>query len=402
MVYGISLEKMNQEQTQSGALRRHRDRGRALAAVISCVSIYGITISLFTPLLSLILESRAVSSTVIGGLAMMTPLGVILGSFFVPRYLQIFSGRRLLLIGIGFEILLIILLLAMSDLASWFVIRFFMGVTGSVLFIVSDSWVAEIAPDAIRGRVMGLYNTVLLFSFAVGPLILTMTGTSGVLPFVWGILLMVLAALPLIFSGLYVHELSGTTSFNVFSFIRVAPLLVFGCVAVAFKEMSAVSLLPVYGLRSGLTESSATLMLFFGAIGGAALQIPIGWMADHYNRLWVMSSCGALGVLGAAALPFVVTIPWLLYIVVFLWTGCFSGIYTVVMTLVGQWFRGLELATAMAAFGVFWGLGGMAGPLVGGVAMDLWNPHGLPAVLLVMAVIFLVVSFWPRWHHPAR
>ena len=249
---------------------------------------------------------------------------------------------------------------------------------------------------------MGLYNTVLLFSFAVGPLILTVTGTSGVLPFVWGILLMVLAALPLIFAGRYVPESSGPTSFNVFSFIRVAPLLVFGCIVVAFKEMASVSLLPVYGVRSGLTESLVILMLFFGAIGGAALQIPIGWMADHYNRLWVMSSCGVFGVLGAAVLPFVVTIPWLLFVVVFLWTGFFSGIYTVVMTLAGQWFRGLELATAMAAFGVFWGLGGMAGPLVGGMAMDLWNPHGLPAVLLVMAVVFVAVSFWSPWHHPAR
>ena len=115
---------MSQGQKQSGALRRHTDRGRALAAVMSCVSIYGITISLFTPLLSLILESRAVSSTLIGGLAMMTPLGVILGSFYVPRYLQIFSGRRLLLIGIGFEIVLIILLMATSNLASWFRFEF--------------------------------------------------------------------------------------------------------------------------------------------------------------------------------------------------------------------------------------------------------------------------------------
>ena len=56
----------------------------------------------------------------------------------------------------------------------------------------------------------------------------------------------------------------------------------------------------------------------------------------------------------------------------------------------------------MTPLGVFWGLGGMAGPLVGGMAMDLWNPHGLPAVLLAMAFIFVVVSFWPRWHHPAR
>jgi MFS family permease len=393
---------MDQRKNQLGVLQVHRDHRWALVAVISCVSIYGITISLFTPLLSLILESRGMSSTLIGSLAMMTPLGVIVGSFFVPHYLQIFSGSRLLLAGIGFEIFLIILLLAMSDLASWFVIRFFMGVTGSVLFVVSDSWVAEIAPDAIRGRVMGLYNMVLLLSFALGPLILTVTGTSGVLPFVWGILLMVLAALPLSFTDRYVPESPDNKSFNVFSFIQIAPLLVFGCIAVAFKEMLATSLLPVYGVRSGLTESLATLMLFFGAIGGAALQIPIGWMADHYNRLWIMSSCGVFAVLGAAVLPFVVTIPWLLYVVVFLWTGFLSGIYTVVMTLAGQWFRGLELATAMAAFGVFWGLGGMAGPLIGGIAMDLWNPHGLPAVLLVMAVVFVVASFWRRWHHPAR
>ena len=107
-------------------------------------------------------------------------------------------------------------------------------------------------------------------------------------------------------------------------------------------------------------------------------------------------------MLGVAALPFVVTIPWLLCLVVFLWMGFFAGIYTVVMTLAGQWFRGLELATAMAAFGVFWGLGGVAGPLVSGVAMDLWNPHGLPAVFLGVAVVFVAVSLWPRWRHPAR
>ena len=277
--------KLNRRQNTLGTVCGHRDRFQTLAALIGCVSIYGITISLFTPLLSLILEGRTVSSTLIGGLAMMAPLGVILGSIFVPRCLQMFSGRRLLLIAIGFEIFLIFLLLAVNDLASWFVIRFFMGVTGSVLFIVSESWMAEITPDATRGRVMGLYNTALASSFAIGPLILTMTGANGVLPFLSGIVLMALAALPLVLAGRYLPESSGKASFNVLSFFRVAPLLVFGCIVVAFKDMAATSLLPVYGVRSGLTESLAVLMLFFGALGGAVLQIPIGWLADHYNRL---------------------------------------------------------------------------------------------------------------------
>ena len=39
---------------------------------------------------------------------------------------------------------------------------------------------------------------------------------------------------------------------------------------------------------------------------------------------------------------------------------------------------------------------------IGGLAMDLWNLHGFPAVLMVMAAVFVAVSFWPRWHHPAR
>ena len=90
VVKEMPLEKINQRQNPLGTVRGHRDRGWALAAVISCVSIYGITISLFTPLLSLILESRAVSSTLIGGLAMMTPLGVILGSFLYPAICKYF------------------------------------------------------------------------------------------------------------------------------------------------------------------------------------------------------------------------------------------------------------------------------------------------------------------------
>ena len=58
-----------------------RERGPNLAALFGCLFIYGITISLFTPLLSLILESRGVSSSMIGGLAMAAPTGIMIGSY---------------------------------------------------------------------------------------------------------------------------------------------------------------------------------------------------------------------------------------------------------------------------------------------------------------------------------
>ncbi len=330
---------------------------------------------------------------------MMPALGVMLGSFFVPKLLTVFPGRLLLLSAVAVEIFLIFLLLVSTNLAFWFVIRLLMGLTGSVLFTVSDSWICEIVPDRKRGRVMGMYGTALYLSFAAGPLILTITGVNSLVPFLFGMILMCLSVFPLMFVGQYLPSTSGPSSFSLMRLTRVAPLLVFGVIVVAFKETSIGSLLPVYAVRNGLTESFSTFALFIAALGGALLQIPIGWLADYCNRLWVLSGCSLIVVFGAAALPFVVSQPELLCAVVFIWMGCLAGIATIVLTLAGQWFKGMELATAMAAFGVFWGLGGLVGPLISGAAMDVWDPHGLSIIFIVIAILFLIASMQPRWRH---
>ncbi|GIT47930.1 MAG: hypothetical protein Ct9H300mP13_7260 [Gammaproteobacteria bacterium] len=75
----------------------------------------------------------------------------------------------------------------------WFVIRFLGGFSGGIVFVVSETWLNEITPESLRGRVIGLYNTMLGLSFAIGPLVLSMTGIEGHLPFLIGIGLMSIA-----------------------------------------------------------------------------------------------------------------------------------------------------------------------------------------------------------------
>ena len=370
-----------------------------LAALIGCLSIYGITFSLYTPLLSLILEARGASSTLIGALAMIASAGIIIGSFAVPRLMRHLEGRSLLLGGVVFEIVLIFALMSTQSIVAWFVIRFLGGLVGSVLFVVTETWMIEITPREHHGRVMGFYNTTLALSFALGPLILSVTGTQGVLPFFVGIGLMGLAGLPLLWAGRYAPASSDKPGFGVVSFAFVAPLLALACFVVAFMELTTTSLIPIYGLRVGMTESSATLMLFFGAAGGALLQFPIGWAADHFDPRKVLVACALAGLVCAVAWPFSVGVPFLLWTTLFLWWGLFAGVYTVAMILAGQWFSGVELATAMAAFGVFWGVGAFVGPMVGGASMDLWDPYGLPLTLVIVAGVFVVFSLLRRFYH---
>ena len=385
-------------QSTSGPERNY-ELAVTLAALIGCLSIYGITFSLYTPLLSLILETRGVSSTLIGALAMIASAGIIIGSFAVPRFMRHLEGRSLLLGGVVFEIVLIFALMSTQSIVAWFVIRFLGGLVGSVLFVVTETWIIEITPRVHHGRVMGFYNTTLALSFALGPLILSVTGTQGTMPFLVGIGLMGLAGLPVLWAGRYAPASSGKPGFGVVSFAFVAPLLALACFVVAFMELATTSLIPIYGLRVGMTESSATLMLFFGAAGGALLQFPIGWAADHFDPRKVLVACALAGLVCAAAWPFSVGVPFLLWTTLFLWWGLFAGVYTVAMILAGQWFSGVELATAMAAFGVFWGVGAFVGPMVGGASMDLWDPYGLPLTLVIVAGVFVVFSLLRRFYH---
>ena len=70
------------------------------------------------------------------------------------------------------------------------------------------------------------------------------------------------------------------------------------------------------------------------------------------------------------------------------------------IAIVGQRFRGPDLVTANASIGLLWGLGGLTGPLIGGAAMDVWDPEGLPGVIVGATLAFLALAAWSRLRLP--
>jgi MFS family permease len=125
------------------------------------------------------------------------------------------------------------------------------------------------------------------------------------------------------------------------------------------------------------------------------LLVPfIGWLADKTDRRHVLIGCGIACVAAAGFLPLIRGIgPWELGIVL-LWGGVISAIYAVGLAHLGARFRGSELASANSAFAILYATGTMAGPSLGGLAMDLWNPHGLVVVLALIPGIFVTVLAW--------
>lgn len=62
----------------------------------------------------------------------------------------------------------------------------------------------------------------------------------------------------------------------------------------------------------------------------------IGWLADRMDRRRLIIVFSALSAVGALIWPLALTDRWLSYGLLFVWGGVFVGIYTVVVTQVGE------------------------------------------------------------------
>jgi MFS family permease len=351
---------------------------------IAAIGIFCLTQGLTYPLLALILDSMGISAGVIGLNAAMTPLGIIVTSPFIPWITKRFGAWFSCVVGLCLSAVLLGLMGVIRDVNLWFLLRFLLGVVNTVIFITSESWINQLAPTRIRGRIIGLYTTIAAAGFALGPLAIAIIGSQGLLPFGVGII-GILAALPLVvFAKAHLPEFDGVETSSMFSFFRLAPLLLLAVSLAALFDQVMVTLLPIYSLRHGITETTASYMLMVLIVGNVLLQIPIGWLADRFSRKNLLGGLAYGTVAGSILLVWLIKGSPFIWPMLFIWGAIAFGTYTIAMIELGHRFSGTVLLAGTSAFGVMWGIGGIIGPSVAGTAMDLMGPEGLPLTIGVL------------------
>jgi MFS family permease len=224
----------------------------------------------------------------------------------------------------------------------WFPLRFIFGLATSALFTISEAWVLTFASRENRGRIMGLYSSLLSVTFAAGPLILPWTGLDGFLPWGIGIACILISALPLVFVQVNDDDFRNEAGGSFFGFMRRAPMLLFAVAAATLFDNVLISFFTIYGMRNGLSLETASLLLGFGIIGNVLMFYPIGWLADHWSRRGVMLVSAGLTILLSISLLFIIT-HWIAWPAMMLLTGSAFGVYVVALATMGDRFSGADL-----------------------------------------------------------
>ncbi|HEY4113450.1 MAG TPA: MFS transporter [Rhizomicrobium sp.] len=364
---------------------------RSLVAILIAVIAYGAGMGLTLPLLSLILERMGVPGS-LNGLNLATAgLAALVVTPHVPRWMAKIGAAEFLALALAVAAAAMLTIYAVPNLWFWFPVRFALSSGLNSLFVVAEFWINQLATEKNRGRYIAIYTICFAGSFGIGPAILQAIGTRGFLPFAAGAAMLLLAIFPILTARRGAPRLDTSARVSVGAVVRAAPSLFAAALVFGAIDGGMLGLLPVYGVRLGYSEAHAALFVTAMALGSILFQYPLGALADRMNRRTLLALCAATGIIGPPLLALTIGTPLAAYFVLFVWGGLILGVYSIGLTLLGQYFTGNELASANAGFVMCYALGMIAGPAIEGVALDAWNPHGL---LLTLSAISAAYVSW--------
>ena len=364
----------------------------ALAAVISGITGVGLALSLSLPLLSLVLEQRGISASLIGINTATAGVASIICLPFVAGLARRFGTARLIVISFVVMAVTLMAFYVTQPFALWFPLRFVYSSAITVIFALTEFWINSLAPEHRRGLIVGIYTAFLSVGIALGPVILALVGTQGVLPFAIGAGALIIATIPVILVRGQQPVLPDHGERNLMRFVLVAPLALLAALVFGAVESGGTAILPLYGTALGFPNGHAVILVSAIAAGNILSQIPIGYLADRVNRRLLLIGCAGAGAVGAALMPLVShNFPALLALL-FVTGGIVAGLYTIGLTHLGARFRGSSLASANAAFVMMYSIGMLIGPVALGGALDAAPPHGFAVAISVIFGLYVLVA----------
>ena len=373
---------------------------RGLWAIFGATFFELVGYFMLMPLLLLRLKDGGVSTSMAGLFAAVGWVGVFVITPFASAVTQRLGRRPTLWLSAAVPVVSTTGFLLTDALPVWFACEFIAGAASGLRWVLAEAVVAEFAPPLQRGRMVGLFETMVGTTFVIGPALLALTGpTSPVaLWLVLGFLVLGLLgslAIPPLPDAQDAHE-ARVGLHGVWHALRAHPLVMTVGFVGGFFESGLTSILPLYGLALGMGATAAALLVSASGLGSALMMLPAGMAADrlaqrprrggaHGARVEILHACALVTLLATLLIPLVAGAPWLAAAVAFVWGGAGGSLYTLAMIDIGSREQGITLVNSTAVLVLSYTLGGTLAPALGAAMLD-WAPAmGFPALLLAVA-----------------
>lgn len=278
---------------------------------------------------------------------------------------------------------------------SWTLMRFVFGFCVAGLYIVMESWLAEMTTPANRGRTMATYMIVSIGGLGVGQYLIALADPNSFRLFVASSVLVSMSLVPVtLVATTKTPVVTVPEKFSVRELIRVVPTGALG----AFMGGSSVGILlglgAVYATAIDLSLQRTAFFLVAPTIGAILFQWPIGRLSDKTSRRTVIFGVALTAAATAVALVMLPEQSHLVPVFMIVLGGTMFPLYSLVVSYTIDWVPdGKTTGAAATLIGVN-GAGALVGPLVAAPLITAFGPRWF---FWSMTVAFGVIVVYVGW-----
>lgn len=253
----------------------------------------------------------------------------------------------------------------------WIVLRATMGFCFAGVFMVLESWLNEAIPNEDRGRILSIYRLVDLSAVVGVQFLIPVVGTGGFELFAIMAILFCLSLVPVSLSNRSRPAPPEQFTFSISAVWAISPIACLGCVTIGLTNSAFRLIGPLYGQEMGLDLSGVALFMSAGILGGAVLQLPLGYLSDRFDRRWVLIACTGGASLAGLFLTFVSGgVPELIYIGAFAFGAFALPLYSLSAAHANDRADKGQYVLLAAGLTLFFSLGAAVGPIVASLVID--------------------------------
>lgn len=231
--------------------------------------------------------------------------GFFLGCWWAPRLMGAVGHSRAFAAFTAAGTIGILAHMMVPDAAAWAVLRILPGLCVAGCYTVIEAWLHAKVTNATRGRATAVYRVVDVGGNLGAQLIIGILPPAAYFSYTLLAILCCAALLPITVTRMKEPDIGRAPRLRPRLALRLSPLaalavVVSGVTGAAFRMVG-----PVYGIEVGLAVEAIALWLAAYVLGGALAQVPVGWLADRYDRRAVMIGLSVASILACAG-----TIGW--------------------------------------------------------------------------------------------
>ncbi len=279
---------------------------------------------------------------------------------------------------------------------AWVLLRVVIGFGLSLGYIGYESWINDHVENDIRGRVFSTYTLVQLVAMtgaqslyaAIDPTTIWLFAISGAL--------LAAGAVPVFLSMAHAHDKPPPEHLPLADLFRASPLGAIATIVGGISWTIIVAFGPIYALKTGLSQAQTGIFMGAAMVGGLLLQFPLGWVSDHAGRRATIALMSAGAVVASLFGLWAERHGALAQYATMLAIGGLNfTLYAISVSATNDAIAPQNRVAAAAGLVLLFGLGSIAGPLIGGWAFAHFGAHiyfGLIAASMAVSLAAAAVT----------